>query len=164
MAHGTHFIYTVRPTDTLYWIATILGSDINQLERLNALYPPFTDPGLIFPGQVLIAPSVFFPDDQVIYIVNWGDTLGSIADRFGTTVEMLLETNPQIIDPDLLAPSQLIRVPAAIYVISPGDTLSRIAETFEVSIQSIITANRGRPFFSPDLLYPGYGLIIPHTA
>jgi LysM repeat protein len=43
------------------------------------------------------------------YRVRRGDTLESIAARFGTTVEQLIELNPNI-DPLALSPGQKIRV------------------------------------------------------
>ena len=43
------------------------------------------------------------------YSVRSGDTLGSIADRFGTTVDRLMELNPGI-DPRALRVGQPIRV------------------------------------------------------
>jgi LysM repeat protein len=41
--------------------------------------------------------------------VRRGDTLESIAERFGTTVEALIDLNPDI-DPLALSPGQRIRV------------------------------------------------------
>ena len=43
------------------------------------------------------------------YRVRRGDTLESIAERFGTTVEALIDLNPNI-DPLALSPGQRIRV------------------------------------------------------
>lgn len=43
------------------------------------------------------------------YSVRSGDTLGTIADRFGTTVDRLLELNPGI-DPRALRVGQPLRV------------------------------------------------------
>jgi LysM repeat protein len=43
------------------------------------------------------------------HVVEAGDTLGSIADQYGTTVEALLELNPGI-DPVALSIGQQIRV------------------------------------------------------
>jgi LysM repeat protein len=43
------------------------------------------------------------------YAVRSGDTLGSIADRFGTSVDRLMELNPGI-DPRTLRVGQAIRV------------------------------------------------------
>jgi hypothetical protein len=44
------------------------------------------------------------------YSVRSGDTLGTIAERFGTTVDALLALNPGI-DPRALRVGQLVRVP-----------------------------------------------------
>jgi murein DD-endopeptidase MepM/ murein hydrolase activator NlpD len=60
-------------------------------------------------------PAIRNEDDQ--YIVQAGDSLGTIAARYGITVEMLIETN-QISNPDLLEPGQLLVIPAPI----PGET------------------------------------------
>lgn len=43
--------------------------------------------------------------------VQAGDTLGAIADRFGTTVEELLRLNPQITDPNVIFAGQTLEVP-----------------------------------------------------
>lgn len=44
IVEGTHYIYTVRPGDTLYVIARRFGSTVQLIEQTNALYPPITDP------------------------------------------------------------------------------------------------------------------------
>lgn len=164
LATGTYFIYTVRPNDTLYRIASALGSTVQQIEQLNALYPPFTDPGLIFPGDVLIVPYRYNPATQVFYFVNPGDTLYLIALRFSTSLSRLSQLNPQVKNPDLIYANQWIRVPVRIHVVSPGDTLREIAKQYGVSITAILKANRGRPGFSPDVLYPGYGIVVPESG
>jgi len=43
------------------------------------------------------------------YAVRSGDTLGSIAERFGTTIDRLMELNPGI-DPRALRVGQAVRV------------------------------------------------------
>jgi LysM repeat protein len=161
IAQGTYFIYTVRPNDTPYSIALRLGSNVNEIEQLNALFPPFTDPGLIFPGQLLIVPYLHNPASQAFYFVNPGDALYLIANRFSTNINRLLSLNSQITNPNIIFVNQLIRVPVKIYIVTAGDSFANIARTFGVSISDIIQANQGRPGFSPDLLYPGYGIIIP---
>lgn len=47
----------------------------------------------------------------VIYTVQQGDTLLSIAQEYGTTVEAIVEANPDIENPDVLQIDQEIRVP-----------------------------------------------------
>jgi spore coat assembly protein SafA len=47
-----------------------------------------------------------------VYIVQPGDTLFKIAQRFGTTVDAILRANPEITDPNLIFPGQKILIPA----------------------------------------------------
>jgi LasA protease len=56
-------------------------------------------------------PDIRLEDDE--YIVQIGDSLGSIASRFNITVQMLLNAN-QITNPDLLEVGQLLVIPAPI--------------------------------------------------
>lgn len=46
-----------------------------------------------------------------IYTVAQGDTLLSIAQQYGTTVEAIVEANPDIENPDVLQIGQEIRIP-----------------------------------------------------
>jgi LysM repeat protein len=81
------------------------------------------------PTMATFLPVVRNPDDETIVsptpdvpkelpaIRNEDDSLGTIAARYGITVEMLIETN-QISNPDLLEPGQLLVIPAPI----PGET------------------------------------------
>lgn len=159
---STHYLYTVQPGDTLYTIAAGLGSSVRAIEQANSLYPPFTDPGLIFPGQLLVIPGGRFGFSyEVYYLVSPGDTLFSISQRFSVDVDLLFGINTQIANPNLIYTNQPIRVPAFIYEISSGDSLYRISEQTGLSMESILRANERRASFSPDVLYPGYRLILP---
>lgn len=48
-----------------------------------------------------------------VYIVQPGDTLFRIAQRFGTTVDAILAANPDIKDPNVIFPGQKILIPKA---------------------------------------------------
>ena len=80
------------------------------------------------------------------YIVQSGDTLFSIAQRFDTTVDVLRSVNDFAADRALLA-GQLILVPAGgrpyieIYDVKPGDTLFSIAKRFNTSIEILKNLN-----------------------
>ena len=50
----------------------------------------------------------------MIYIVQSGDTLYAIAQRFNTTIHSLLSLNPQITNPDLIYPGQLLNIPGSV--------------------------------------------------
>jgi spore coat assembly protein SafA len=47
------------------------------------------------------------------YIIQPGDTLFIIAQRFNTTVDAILAANPQISNPNLIFPGQVITIPSA---------------------------------------------------
>lgn len=95
------------------------------------------------------------------YIVQSGDTLSGIAQRFGTTYQSLAAIN-NIADPNRIYPGQEIVIdgaateaPAAgavYYTIKPGDTLSGIAACYETTWQWLAEING---IDTPDLIHPG---------
>jgi LysM repeat protein len=158
---GTHAVYTVRPGDTPYSIANGFGSSLADLERSNALYPPVTDPGLIYPGQkLLVRVPGTSQESVVLHQVTEGDTLYRLAERYSAGVDMLAALN-RLGQPDILRVAQLLYIPAFVYEAESGDTLWRISRRFGASLGELSRANAGRPGFSPDVLYPGYKLVIP---
>lgn len=95
--------YSVQSGDTLTEIAGIFGTSAEAIASGNGI----ENPDLIFPGQTLCVP--VGPDVRV-YVVQEGDTLREISQRFGTTVQALVEAN-DIEDPDLIFPGQRLRIP-----------------------------------------------------
>ena len=102
--------YTVKPGDCLY---NISKSTLGDGGRYNEIYclnkDKLKNPNLIYPGQVLRI-ATQFPVASKWYIVRQGDTLSSIADRYNTTVERLLQLNCCIYDPNRIYPGQVLRV------------------------------------------------------
>jgi len=76
------------------------------------------------------------------YTVRQGDTLSSLAQRWGLPVEYLVASNEGI-DLARLRPGQAIVVPrgGVLHVVKPGQTLADIARTYEVSEGAIVLAN-----------------------
>ncbi|RXT04568.1 LysM peptidoglycan-binding domain-containing protein [Ammoniphilus sp. CFH 90114] len=157
----THVYYTVQPGDTLYSIAARLGSTVASIQSVNVLYPPFTDPYLIYPGWKLLVPVPGEQPVRTIYITAPGDTLYRIAQRFSAHPDLLLGMNPQIQNPNLIFAGQSLWVPGFVYQVESGDTLANIAGKFGIPLNQLLYANEGRPGFSLDLLYAGYSLILP---
>ena len=101
------------------------------------------------------------------YVVQPGDTLFNIAQRFGTTVQAIAEANG-ISDPALIEVGRKLLIPAAeagqaeaaphVYVVRPGDTLFDIARRFGTTVKAITDAN---DVADPSLLEVGQKLIIP---
>jgi len=95
--------YTVQFGDTLSEIAQLFGTSVDAIAQANGI----ENPDLIFAGQTLCVP---VGPDVRIYRVRRGDTLSGIAQRFGTTVEALVEAN-DIENPDLVFPGQRLLIP-----------------------------------------------------
>jgi LysM repeat protein len=97
--------YTVIEGDTLSALSSRFGILLSCLEADN---PQINNPDLIFPGQVLNIPG---NSTTITYVVQPGDFLQAIADRFSVSVADLELENPQILDDDLIFPGQVVNVP-----------------------------------------------------
>jgi LysM repeat protein len=155
-------IYTVRLGDTLFSIAQKFQSSVGEIMRVNHLYSPVTDTGLIFPGDVLIIPNLS-EVGKVTYIIHPRDYTSRIASRFNTFIDLLAGIN-NLENPNLIFPDQRLTIPAFIYEIQVDDTLSSISRRFGIPILNISRANQGRPGFQEDLLWTGFYLIIPFNT
>lgn len=154
-----YYIYTVNPGDTLYSIAQRYNSSTGEIMRVNHLFPPVTDPGLIFPRDVLLVPDLL-TTGKVHYVVHTGDTVNKIAIKYSTYSDLIAGTN-HLKNSDMIYPLQQLLIPAFIYDIKTGDTLNSIARQYGLSLISIIRANERRPGFQADVIWPGYQLILP---
>jgi LysM repeat protein len=102
--------YIVQPGDTLYRIATRFGVSVSALAAANGL----ANPSLIYVGQVLVIPGATGgepPAGPSQYVVQRGDTLWRIAQRFGTTVQALQRANG--LSGTRIYPGQILTLPAA---------------------------------------------------
>jgi LysM repeat protein len=105
----------------------------------------------------------------VTYIVQLGDTLYSIARRYGTTVEAIAAAN-SITNPNLIRVGQQLTIPTSgspapppssggtIYVVQPGDNLFRIALRYNMSYLYLASYNG---ISDPSRIYVGQVLKIP---
>jgi LysM repeat protein len=160
--NGTHYLYTIRPGDTLYTISQRFNSPLQLIEQTNALVPPFTSPSLIYPGQLIVVPEVGVGQRPVTaYIVSPGDTLYSIGQRFAATPDVMAGLNPQITNVNLIYPGVPLNIPAFVYEVEAGQSLYRLSRQMGIPLNLLIMANLGRPGFSPDVLFEGYRLIVP---
>lgn len=107
------------------------------------------------------------PNGQ-IYVVQSGDTMFLIAQRFGIPLQRLIEANPQVTNPNIIYPGQSLCIPSAtlgcmpgmtIYTVVRGDTLYQIAQRFGVSLNALISANP--QITNPNLIFPGQVICIP---
>ncbi|MCU0507177.1 MAG: LysM peptidoglycan-binding domain-containing protein [Anaerolineae bacterium] len=106
--------YTVQSGDTLGAIARRFGTTVAELVRINNL----ANPDALQVGQKLTVPgsgsgaavSVPTAGQGKTYTVQRGDTLLSIARRFGLTVKQLQAAN-NITNPDRIFPGQVLTIP-----------------------------------------------------
>lgn len=95
--------YTVRYGDNLSSIASRYGTTWQNLQRLNGL----SNPNWIYPGQQLkVTGNV---SAQRTYTVRYGDTLSSIASRYGVNVYTLAHKN-RIGNINLIYPGQKLNI------------------------------------------------------
>ena len=97
-------IYTVKPGDTLFSIANTQGTTVEELVRNNGI----TRPNDITPGQNLFIPT---PPQSSTYTVVAGDTMYKIAQRYGLPLNLLINANPNIADPNIIRVGQTINIP-----------------------------------------------------
>ena len=155
---GTLDTYTVKAGDTLYSIANQFGLTVNELKQLNNL-----SSDILSIGQVLnvsdSGASSNAPSNT--YVVKSGDSLYSIARKYGITVDALKSANGK--SSNLLSIGEVLVIPTSsssgskTYVVKSGDSLWKIATSYGTSVNAIKQANG----LSNDVLSIGQVLIIP---
>jgi LysM repeat protein len=162
------FEYTVQWGDTLYSLALRFNTTVDAIVALNGLQ----NASYIRVGQVLkisgTAPTTPVPGTGGEYTVQAGDTLYSIALRYGTTVEAIQSANG-IVNSAYIRVGQKLIIPGGsvtpapstggtTYVVQADDTLYSIAARFGKNVWDIVVANN---LADPSLIYVGQTLIIP---
>ncbi|WP_119069934.1 LysM peptidoglycan-binding domain-containing protein [Aggregatilinea lenta] len=104
------------------------------------------------------------------YVVQWGDTLYSIAQRFGVTQAALAQAN-NIAATSWVYAGQVLVIPGVgttpppvsgtTYVVQRGDYLVSIAARYGLIWWQLAQANNIQP---PYVIYPGQTLVIPVTG
>ncbi|HHU82686.1 MAG TPA: LysM peptidoglycan-binding domain-containing protein [Firmicutes bacterium] len=160
------FLYTIRAGDTFFSIARRFGITVSALIAAN----PNVDPDRLQIGQQICVPAPMpgpgFCPGGFIYTIRAGDTFFSLANRFNTTVQAIIDVNPGV-DPNRLQIGQQICIPVpppvecpngTIYTIRAGDTLFALAQRFGTTVNAIILANPG---IDPNSLQIGRRICIP---
>lgn len=142
---NTQTTYVVQPGDNLSLIAQRYGTTVSELQSLNNIF----NPDQLQIGQILTVAGDSNQDSNTsTYVVQSGDSLSVIAERFGTTISELQSLN-NISNPDQLQIGQVLTVPGSsnqdsnvsTYIVQPGDSLSVIAQRFGTTVSELQSLN-----------------------
>lgn len=98
---------------------------------------------------------------MTIHVVQKGETINSIADKYGVSADRLILDNG-IKNPSRLVVGDTIVIlkPDISYTIQEGDTLGSIADKYEVTIFQLLRSN---PYLSDrEYIYPGETIVISY--
>lgn len=144
--------YTVKSGDTLSQIAYDNKITTSELKKANNLASD-----LLKIGQVLIIPSK--STGEINYIVQKGDNLYTIANKYDTTISDIKKINN--LSTNTLQIGQLLKIPGSInyntYIVKKGDSLWKIANKYDTTVKKIMTINN----LSTPTLKIGQSLLIP---
>ena len=162
------FTYVVGPGDTLFSIARRYGTTVEVLVDRNSL----ASADDIQVGQELKIPGTAptpiptEPPVTTVHVVQRGETLHTIALRYGVTVADIMAANG-ITNPDRIYIGQRLTMPGgaappvpvpSIHVVQAGERLLDIALRYGVGLRALQTANG---ISDPDHIYVGQRLVIP---
>ena len=152
--------YIVKKGDSLWSIANKYGLSVEQLKEMNNL-----SSNMLSIGQKLLINDGTDIDNvnDNYYIVKAGDTLYSIANKYGLTVDELkkinnLSTNNLGIGQKLLIKKDNnLDSNYDVYVVKSGDTLWGIANKYGITVDKLKDINN----LNKDILSIGQKLLVP---
>lgn len=176
---GPTFAYTVQSGDTLFSIALRYNTDVETLRRLNNLsddtiqvgqtlqVPGTGQESATAPGEEASQPTPA-ASQQVIHVVEPGDTLSAIAAKYDVSWTDIAAAN-NIVAPYTIyrgqklvipgvSPTPVPETPVRTHTVQAGETLYSIAIQYGVTVQAIMQANN---LTNPDLIRTGQTLTIP---
>ena len=150
-------IYTVKKGDSLWKIANKYNTTVEKLKSANNLKT-----NTLSVGQKLVIPSISVsPEVSDTYIVQKGDSLWSIANKFNMTVSELKNLNN--LTNNLLSIGQVLKIKDSsnngktAYTVQKGDSLWVIANKYGITTEELKSYNN----LTSNLLSIGQVLKIP---
>lgn len=181
--------YVVEEGDSLGTIAQQFGvSAVSIMENNN-----MQDPNNVFVGQVLLIPNYVPPatttstsgetaasgttdsagsaqttGQAVSHVVQPGETLYGIAQKYGVDANVIAEAN-NVTNRNQLRVGQKLEIPGItvrdaaaalgrVHIVQSGESLTAIAQLYGVTAEEVISFNN---ISNPDAIYVGQELVIP---
>jgi LysM repeat protein len=124
------------------------GSSIVQVAKSCDCYVSSADDKvhyLSFDQDSKLNSSVFNAETDLppatVAVIQKGNTLTAVADRFGIPVSLIFAANPKITNPDKIKTGQEIEIPAQSYTVVADDTLLKIAKRYGMYLNSLRALN-----------------------
>jgi LysM repeat protein len=164
-------VYVVQRGDTLSNIAVRLGVSQTALAQANGI----RNPDFIYVGQRLTVPGGSAPGPATgVHVVARGETLASIASRFGVSMSALAQANG-LRNLDFIWVGQRLTIPAAgspapppvpapvtgTHIVQVGETLARIAQRYGTTVAALVATN-GLP--NPNFIWVGQRLKVSQAG
>ena len=157
---GTEYI--VKAGDSLYSIAKKYDVGVDDIKDINKLESKILSVGqkLVIPtGEPTIVEKEEPEIGGVNYIVQKGDNLYSIANKYGISVDVLKSANN--LASNILQIGQILLIPGttnyANYTVKKGDSLWKIANEYGTTVEKIKTINN----LTSNMLSVGQELLLP---
>ena len=101
-------IYVVKKGDTLSGIASKYNTTYQKLAEYNNI----ENPNLIYVGQKIVIPGTSTSTTGITYMVQSGDNLTKIANKYNTTWQKIYEDNKDVIgsNPNLIKVGQVLTI------------------------------------------------------
>ena len=155
--------YIVKKGDSLWSIASKNNTTVDNIKKLNNL-----SSNNLSVGQVLKL-SYDAENENIkesnIYTVKKGDSLWLIANKYGTTVDELkntnnLKSNTLSIGQTLIIPEKKENTNKISYIVKKGDSLWLIANKYDTTVEKIKSTNN----LKSNTLSIGQVLVIPSSS
>ena len=158
MIPENYLIYKVKKGDSLWNIAKEYNITVNTLKKINNLSS----------DKLTINQQLFIPKSdnssvkntgEINYVVQKGDNLWTIANKYDTTIDDIKKLNN--LKSNTLQIGQVLKIPGSTnyntYTVKKGDSLWKIADKYGTSVNKLMTINN----LKSTTLQIGQNILIP---
>ena len=158
MVPEDYLIYKVKKGDSLWNIAKEYNITVDTLKKINNLSS----------DKLIINQQLFIPKSdnssvkntgEINYVVQKGDNLWTIANKYDTTIDDIKKLNN--LKSNTLQIGQVLKIPGSTnyntYTVKKGDSLWKIADKYGTSVNKLMTINN----LKSTTLQIGQNILIP---